>query len=194
MCVRFARDVTVIIPTIPPRQAMLRRAVASVMHQTEAPVRIIIEIDKDHDGAAAVRNRTLKSVDTTWMAFLDDDDAFMPGHLDRLLSCAEETGADVVYPWPVMNGGPDPSPDRFGVPFDGELLEARSYIPVTSLVRYEVAKACDAHFAPWGGTPYDDWGFYVQLLRGGAKFVHLPERTWVWNIHEGNTSGRADRW
>lgn len=187
-------DVTVIIPTIPPRRNMLRRAVASVMNQTEPPDRIIVEVDKRHDGSAAVRNRALVSVTTKWVAFLDDDDMFMPEHLNRLLLHASATGADVVYPWPEMNGGPDPSPDRFGVAFDPDLMRIRSYIPVTSLVRTRAIKAYKARFEPWKGTPYDDWGFYNQLLEGGANFSHLPERTWVWNIHNGNTSGKADRW
>jgi hypothetical protein len=28
----------------------------------------------------------------------------------------------------------------------------------------------------------------------GAKIVHLPEQTWIWRHHSGNTSGREDRW
>jgi glycosyltransferase involved in cell wall biosynthesis len=192
--VLYGANVTVIIPTIPPRRQMLRRAVHSVMSQTVMPGRISIEIDSQHEGSAATRNRALGSLTTDWVAFLDDDDVFLPDHLCALLLHAEDTGADVVYSWPEMNGGPDPSPDRFGVPFDPELLKVRSYIPVTSLVRTSAIFGADAEFRPWKGTPYDDWGFYCQLLEAGAKFSHRPERTWVWNIHGYNTSGRGDRW
>jgi glycosyltransferase involved in cell wall biosynthesis len=173
---------------------MLRRAVHSVMTQTEMPTRISVEIDSWHEGSAATRNRALANLTTEWTAFLDDDDVFLPAHIQSLREHAEDTGADVVYSWPEMNGGPDPSPDRFGVPFDPELLKVRSYIPVTSLVRSSAISSSGARFRTWKGTPYDDWGFYCQLLEAGAQFSHRPERTWVWNIHNNNTSGRGDRW
>lgn len=131
-------------------------------------------------------------VKTEWVAFLDDDDQFKQNHLERLLATAEETGVDVVYPWPEMVGMSDPRPDRFGVPFDPAELRRGSFIPVTSLVRTELAQL--AGFKCPSGSIYDDWGFYLGLLDLGAKFHHLAERTWIWNVQGQNTSGRPERW
>jgi glycosyltransferase involved in cell wall biosynthesis len=74
-------DITVCIPTIPPRAKMLARALESVAEQTLQPAAIIVEYDHEHTGAAATKNRALAKVTTPLVAFLDDDDHFLPHHL-----------------------------------------------------------------------------------------------------------------
>lgn len=192
--------VTAVIPTIPIRKQDLRRAVNSVGAQSHQPVGIAVATDVWRNGSAATRNRALGRVRTPWAAFLDDDDYWMPAHIMTLLAAAEDSGADVIYSGcRVVDAAGHEIPlqeewGRFGQPFDAGLLRERSYIPVTSMVRTEMAQA--AGFGPPEGvdTPYDDWGFYLRLLDAGAKFFHVPRITWVW-IHNGrNTSGQAGRW
>lgn len=184
--------ITVVIPSIPPRKGLLKRAIGSVLGQTLPAAAISVAVDLEREGSAKTRNRALAAVQTTWAAFLDDDDQFLPQHLELLAACAESSGADVVYPWPQMLGAGDPRPDRFGVPFDAEELRRGSYIPVTSLVRTGLAQRVG--FRCPRGSDYDDWGFYLGLLDLGVKFVHLPQRTWIWRVEGQNTSGRPDRW
>ncbi|HEX5345969.1 MAG TPA: glycosyltransferase [Pseudonocardiaceae bacterium] len=188
----MSSDVTVVIPTIPIRARLLRRALASVVLQTFQPAAIVVEYDHEHEGSAVTRTRALGKVTTQWTAFLDDDDSMLPMHLEKLLEAQVDTGADVVYPWPEMVGSGDPRPDRFGVPFDADELRRGSYIPVTSLVRTELAQRVGFHYRP--GSPYDDHAFYLGMLELGARFHHLPERTWLWHVMGQNTSGRPDRW
>jgi glycosyltransferase involved in cell wall biosynthesis len=76
--------ITVVIPSIPSRAKMLDRALASVKAQTLRPERVVVEFDDDRLGAAATRQRGLEKVTTPWVAFLDDDDEFLPGHLYAL--------------------------------------------------------------------------------------------------------------
>lgn len=184
--------ITVVIPTIPPRRGLLKRAIGSVLGQTLPAAAISVAVDLDKEGSAATRNRALAAAATEFVAFLDDDDQFLPQHLELLSACQESTGADVVYPWPQMVGAGDPRPDMFGKPFDAAELRRGSYIPVTSLVRTELAQI--AKFRWRRDTPYDDHAFYLGLLNLDAKFVHLPQRTWLWNVTGQNTSGRPDRW
>lgn len=193
--------VTVVIPTIKVRKGMLRRALASVIAQTHQPTAYEVSIDRNHDGSAITRNRALAKVKTGWVAFLDDDDYLLPRHIQTLLNAAGINNADVVYPGcKVIDVNHDEIPlrpewGRFGSPFDPERLKNESYIPVTSLVRTEVAQA--AMFGPpeWEqNSLYDDWGFYTRCLAAGAKFLHVPEITWVWHHHGRNTSGQGDRW
>lgn len=193
-------DITVVVPTIPIRAKMLRRALWSVFTQTVVPAAVIVETDLHREGSAVVRTRGLNKVTTEYTAFLDDDDQFLPEHLELLMQTAVGTRADVVYPWPTVVGGTDPCPDRFGQPFDPDMMRRRSYIPVTSLVRTKMAQDCGGFRIP-DCSPHDDHGFYLAMLDAGAKFVHLPLRTWVWNHHgygtpgvPGNTSGQPDRW
>lgn len=193
--------ITVVTPHIPTRSFELTRAVASVEAQTLMPNNYVIAVDNEREGAAATRNRALYQVATQWVAFLDDDDEFLPNHLETLMQAAVRSGASVVYSGcRVYDGQNAPIPlreewGRFGIPFDGDLLQRKAYLPVTSLVHTGLAK--QALFGPPAHEPssnYDDWGFYLRLLGLGAAFLHVPEITWVWHHHGANTSGRSDRW
>lgn len=206
-------DVLVVIPTIPGREDLLKRSVASIREDMEQVVVVgSIEVDTDGKGPSVTRNRavvrTLEAgVRPTWIAFLDDDDEFYPDHLSKCVAHAEETGADVVYPWfdlnvggridnsrdPLLNSGQP----AFGAPFSGEALTANNYIPVTALVRtslfIEVGGFPEPNTEAWPHPDCEDWGLWLRLRDSGAKFSHLPERTWTWRWHGKNTSGRPDR-
>lgn len=199
-----AFQVTVIIPHIPTRVDMLDRALRSVAAQTHPARNIIVAADLFKDGSATTRNRALAAnLDTTWVAFLDDDDEWLPNHLQVLTRAAAEgpPHAQVVYSGCMVLDAHGfrvplrPEWGRFRQPFDPDLLRQQSYIPVTSLVRTGLARR--ARFGPPATHPdsdYDDWGFYVRLLDLGAHFMHVPETTWVWHHHGKNSSGRPDRW
>jgi glycosyltransferase involved in cell wall biosynthesis len=189
-------SVTVLIASIPTRIRMLNRALVSVLNQMRMPDRIIVSIDHDRKGSAANRNQVLTTIDTDWVAFLDDDDEFLPQHLLTLLQNSDE--ADVIYAGcTVIGPHGEEIPDReewgrFGKPFDGLLLRKKSYLPVTSLVRMELAVECS--FTRPKDSAYDDWGFYLELLDKDARFLHVPQRTWIWHHHGTNTQGLPDRW
>lgn len=198
--------VTVVVPHIPPRRAELLRALDSICAQTLLPAAVSIAVDLGREGSDVTRNRALAVASTPFAAFLDDDDAFEINHLAEVVPVAERTGADVVYSGcTVVGPHGEIIPDReewgrFGLPFDPDLLRQRSYLPVTSLVRTDLARRVGG-FRFVSGNPYDDHSFYLALLDAGAEFVHHPVRTWVWHHHgpgsagvTGNTSGRPDRW
>lgn len=196
--------------SIPPRADMLARALHTVTTQARTVDAIHVAIDRDRGGAARTRNRALNAADTDYVAFLDDDDAWLPHHIGTLLDTAERTGADLVYGWYTVVGGIDPLAvtvdgrlrTPLGVPFGPEqrdyLLTAGNFIPITCLVRREALTAVGGFPEPmserWPHPDNEDWGAWQALLRNGATFVHAPETTWVWNHGVGNTSGRPDRW
>ena len=184
-------DITVLIPTIPPRRATFERAVASVQAQTLRPAAVWAEMDADRTGAAATRNRLLEQVRTEWTAFLDDDDVMYPNHLKLCARYATLTGVDVVYPGYDCDDDPV---NCFGLPFDAGLLRRRNFIPVTVLARTEAVLAAGGfqERTDENGDPCEDWGLWLAMLDRGARFGHLPVRTWRWNL--GGTRGRPDRW
>lgn len=208
-------SITVVIPTIPPRVDMLARAIQSVLDQTlfttmryncagRPRLRVESPVDHDHEGAARTRQRGLERVATEWVAFLDDDDEFMPQHLERLLVHALFTGADYVYSWFMIKDPSgaerpdlDPFPGQLGRPFD----PARPVqTTVTTLVRTELAQSVGirpsetAPPTPDGHRAGEDWQFTLDCLAAGGRIEHLPERTWWWWHHGHNTSGLPDRW
>lgn len=203
-------DVTVCIATIPPRAKHLRKALGSVVVQTLQPAAIIVEYDHGKTGAPHTKNRALARVTTEWAAFLDDDDQFMPEHLEKLRTAAVEHDADVVYSRPYIpqrEDHEDPS-GRHGLPFDAAELRRRSYIQTTSLVRADMMRAAggfqipprEKHYIPQVAD-YDDWGAWLAMLDLGARFHHVNEQTFIWNHwgygqpgQPGNTSGQPYRW
>lgn len=184
-------DVTVCIPTIPPRGMMLAQAVLSVSQQTLPAAALSIAVDTEHCGAWHTRQRAVDAARTEWLCFLDDDDLFKPQHIQRLRECAEETGADYTYSYWDLSVTHDYL-GHFGKVFDPANPH---HTTMTVFVRTELAQAI--RFTPRG--PQDeaggeDWRFTLGCVAAGAKIVHLPEQTWVWRHHQSNTSGREDRW
>ena len=194
-------DITVVITTIPPRVSMLRRAFASVTSQTLHPEAIVVELDYDREGPAVVRNRGLAKVTTEYVAFLDDDGEMRLDHLAALRACADCTRADLVYPWfDVVSSRPTPGWDplgRFGMDFDPDALDEANFIPVTVLARTKVIRGVggfvNRNETDMGAT-CEDWGCWLAMRDAGARIVHLPQRTWIWNWHMGNTSGQRNAW
>lgn len=192
-----------VIPSIPPRARLLMRALASVCGQTRQPDEIIVEIDHEGLGAAHTRDRALRAATSEWVAFLDDDDELLPQHLERLIAHAEETGADMVFPWFTVVGGIDPFPQHFGRVWT---KDDPTQTTITFLVRREAALAVGGFIDGDEGTDGlghragEDFRFVCRLADAGYSVVHLSERTWRWHHHRasdgtsvGNTSGRPWR-
>jgi Glycosyl transferase family 2 len=189
-------DITVCVSTIPPRAGQLTRALASVVAQTLQPHCIVVEYDHGREGAASVKNRALAKVDTPLVAFLDDDDEFLPHHLKALRDCMVDEHAHLVYSVPVVPQAPaytrDPA-HHYWVPFDPAPLRRESFIQTTVLVRTSVIRDGGGFWKP-EGSPYDDWGMALGVLSVGGTIVHLPMETFIWNHNGLNTSGDPTRW
>lgn len=212
--------ITVVIPSIPPRRAMLRRAIDSVLEQTMPAAALSVVVDSERLGAAVTRQRALDAVTTRWVAFLDDDDEMRPRHLEALYSAAVEH--DALYLWsrfqtaiPTVTGIPlehagfvyrdGPAPLGAGT-FEQWNPEQPAQTTITTLVDTDLARAVGG-FTPRANTPMgsgeiggqragEDWDFTLRCvaMAGPRLFRHVPEVTWTWHHHARNTSGLPDRW
>lgn len=199
----------VIIPSIPPRSALLLRALTSVGRQTLPASDVSVALDHEQQGAPMTRQRALDSVspDADWIAPLDDDDEFMPFHLEALHAHAMETDADYVYSWyelvapnGMSYGENDPvfPSTHFTNPFDPtEPIETT----VTILIRHELLQEVGGYQAlhrpeeyAKGASTGEDRNLTLRCIEAGATISHLVRRTWRWHHHGRNTSGRPDRW
>lgn len=190
-------DITVVVPTHPARlrNGMTKRAVGSVFMQSLPASGLIVEVDKYREGAAVTRNRGLQKVTTEWVAFLDSDDQLKVNHLETLVHGAQATGADYLYTWYEPIGFfRDPLP-HFGKVFDPA---NPTQTTITTLVKTELAQEVGFRDVEPGrlidGQRYgEDFQFTVECIAKGAKIVHIPQRTWLWNAHGLNTSGLPDQ-
>lgn len=195
--------ISVIVATVIPRKTMLARAVDSVLKQTLPPAAIHVAYDPGDFGGALNRQRALEKVTTEYVAPLDDDDEYLPQHLELLAAEIERTGADLVYPWFEVMGGTDPFPWAEGKSWDND---EPHQVPVTWLARTETIKAVGGFAGEWDVTQAEDPGvdalghragedyrLILRLVQVGAKIVHLPVRTWLWHHHSANSMGLPSR-
>jgi glycosyltransferase involved in cell wall biosynthesis len=184
--------IAVVVPTIPGRANHLGTALQSVAFQSRQPDVVVVEFDTFREGAAAARNQALRRIgDCAWVAWLDDDDWFLPWHLEELERAARESGADVIYPYFTTRGAGDPLGWR-GSPPDSSELRVHNFIPITYMARVTMIREVGGFPEPFSETwrrPHEDWGLLVRLLDAGARFHHLDRETWVWHFHREQTGG-----
>jgi hypothetical protein len=78
-----------------------------------------------------------------------------------------------------------------GVPFGPEQethYRKHAYIPITTVVRRSLLLRTGGYPQPgsaeWPRPDCEDWGGHLRLLNIGAKFVHVPKRTWVCHLDD----------
>jgi glycosyltransferase involved in cell wall biosynthesis len=185
-------DVTVCIPSIPPRaKTYLPKALMSVTMQYHGVDAIAVATDTERCGAWHARQRALNMSRTEWVQFLDDDDMLYPNHIEALLMVGIEEDADYVFSYWDLTRTPDIL-GHFGRVFDPE---DPYHTTMTVLVKRELAQSVGFNpREPHHEVGGEDWRFTLGCVAAGAKIVHVPIQSWYWRHHGANTSGREDRW
>jgi glycosyltransferase involved in cell wall biosynthesis len=205
-------DVTVVIPTIDGREELLNRALRSVETQQVRPAKIVVQLDRDRLGAAQTRNAALEHVTTEWVAWLDDDDEFLPNHVKVCVRAANaHRDAGLIFTYPEIIGGDDPlacisDDDRWiqspiHVPFGPKqrnyLRWRGNFIPVTYLVKTQLVRDVGGFPLPYEfdskvSGDCEDYGLLLKMLDAGAEFHHFcGVRTWRYYFHDSNLGGRG---
>ena len=174
--------IAVITASLPTRRGILPECMHSVTAQTLRPVAHLIGVDYERRGSSAVRNALVNSTDADWIAPLDDDDLFYPGHLQTLASASDS--ADIIYSWCDVHGRPGWNPNR---PFDADALRTANYIPITVLMRRSLLVSLGG----WRDSSkcangFEDHDLWLSALDAGARFACVPEVTWRYRFHKGN--------
>jgi GT2 family glycosyltransferase/Flp pilus assembly protein TadD len=212
--------VSVIIPTYNrPRQ--LRQAVDSVLNQTYRHVEIIVVNDAGEEVAglltgmersetityvrhgtnrdrAAARNTGLKLARGKYIAYLDDDDRFLPDHLQTLVEFLETHEYRVAYSdaWRVHE---EQRGDRYvetnrDVPysydFDATRLLISNYIPLLSVV-HERSCLDEVGLFDEQLTSHEDWDLWIRLSRR-FPFAHIKKVTaeFTWRTDGSSTTSK----
>lgn len=182
--------ITVCIASHPPRfkSGLLKRALDSVVAQTLQPNRILILNDTAREGVGVIRQRLLDQVQTTWVAWIDSDDEWMPEHLEKLYQVATETNSIYVFSW--FHSIHDPL-GHFGLPFNPCTPH---HTTMNVLVRTDIAKEVGFPANQHGPHANEDWAFITGVAalacERGLKMTHLAEKTWHYHMGHGNSSGQ----
>lgn len=161
---------------------MLGEAMAGVAAQTRPPAFLAVGVNYSPDriDAATHANRLTAAVDEEWLAFLHDDDVWLPDHLEGLAAASED--ADVVVADFVVEGR-DWHP---GHSCDFSQLRTRNWFgPSAVMIRSKTFRAT-------GGWPqkvgeiWGDWGMWLSLLDHGARFRCSHRTTVRYRFHDSN--------
>ena len=194
--------VTVCTATIPPRGALLARAIQSVHQQTVQPEAHIIHVDHGRRGGPAILDEAIASAKSEWVAILDDDDEFLPHHLETLWALIEQ-GADLAFShFRFGNLQTAGHLEHFrGVPFENEKPRQITKVFLVAKSWWERVGGFSGGFDSLsyeldeqGHRIGEDFVFVKKLAALNARILGTGEVTWIYHTDHENTLGMASRW
>jgi glycosyltransferase involved in cell wall biosynthesis len=217
--------ISVVIPTRA-RPDLVTRALASALAQTVRDLEVIVVVDGPDPatvgaveaiddprirvivadpplGAGGARNRGVAAARADWVAFLDDDDAWLPAKLERQLAAIEASGIDqpiAFCPIIVRSASGDRAwrsrPPRSGEPASDYLFVRRSLLmgegtvgTSTIIARRSLLEAVE--FDP-SVRRYQDADWILRAAATGAELVYCPERLSIWSAPDERRTITAD--
>jgi len=204
----------VIIPTYN-RPGMLREALASLVTQTfrnfetivindggvdvgasvnslnpEAPIRYFQS--EARGGQSTARNLGLQKAKGKYIAFLDDDDLYLPKHLETLVSVLETTHFEVAYTdaYKTSQNSSDGKYHNinieipFSEDFNRDRLLVCNYIPMLTLMHKKSLLRKVGVFDEELDI-LEDWDLIIRLSME-VSFCHIPKATCKFTVRLGD--------
>ena len=202
-----APKISVIIPAYN-RGDLIERAIRSALEQEPPPFEVIVVDDCSTDdtahrsestgvtvirnpvniGLSHTRNKAIAASTGDWIAFLDSDDFWLPGHLARLVTHSEghvivgDSGIGSVDGKIIGHPGPRPlrltSPSKVILPFN-------RLTPTGCMVK---RTAFDQTGGFSGRRQVEDLELWIKILQIGTGII-LPEVGFNYEQHAGQLSG-----
>ncbi|MGZ5046294.1 MAG: glycosyltransferase [Usitatibacter sp.] len=189
----------------------LAPSVESVLVQTHRPIEIVI-VDAGSNGlpplpwcsgvecrivrAGALNrpraaNAGLAAARGEWLIFLDDDDAFLPGHIESLVrQCTEQPDVLVAYSATSCVDDAGIEVDVLAKAFDRLKLFERNYIQIGAAL-FNRRIVLEGYRFDESFESLQDWDFWIQLAQR-TRFAYTGEATNRWSAFSGGSgSGRG---
>jgi glycosyltransferase involved in cell wall biosynthesis len=197
--------VSIVIPTHN-RPIFLARALQSVLDQTFQDFEILVANDRGIDvssviarfsprariiylaepagsGIAAARNSGMRAASGKYIAHLDDDDLFLPDHLETLVTFLEASGNKIAYTdaccaeeeladghYKVVNRETAYSDD-----WDNDRILVKNFVPTLCFMH---ERRCGIAVGEFDEelTTHEDWDYWIRLSRVSTP-VHIKKVT-----------------
>lgn len=170
----------------PKRLPLSLEAIQSVYDQTRQPDDMVFGQDFSRIGEVENMNRLIRATDCEWLAFLHDDDLWLPDHLEV---CEQHFDrAEVVVSRYELVGRPVDTIEPWHDDFDD--LRFTNWIGSPSMV---VANRlwCGHFVGKRPGFRWNDWSQWNHLLDIGARFADTGKVTTKYRFGDwGNGSWR----
>lgn len=154
---------------------------------------------KENGGVSDARNFGLEKVRGEWITFADADDMLLPEAFERLLQCADDTGADIVVgQYHYGTTPPRPAKHRSPIVFGPrEAVIASLYQqPMMNSVcgvifRREIFLPDGPRFRK--GKRYEDLEIHTRLFERAARVAFLPEKLYFYRRHDSSFIRTLDK-
>jgi len=175
--------ISVVIPTIKDREKMLKRAVDSIKRQTYKNYEIIIV--SEGDNANIARNIGIKKAKGQYIAFLDDDDEWLPTKLEEQIKYIGKFHCIYTFFNIIKNGK---IIDKHACKFQGNIHEKllnRNWIGTcsTALINkecFEMVGMFDEEL-----PACQDWDMWIRLSKH-YPFKIIPKYLTNYYVHKRN--------
>ena len=211
--------VSVIIPTLN-REKYIRQCVESALSQNYPNIEVIVVdngstdntpeilasfgskikcLKEEKRGQSAARNKGLRTAQGEFIAFLDDDDFYLPEKISlSVRKLLKDRSISLVYTDYVMidsEGSPiktvktnHPQPEELLRTFVKGLL---CVVPSITLMRRECLEK-SGYFNETMLNCHEDTELWFRMLKAGCHFGHIPKPLTAYRWHAGNTSRLKD--
>jgi glycosyltransferase involved in cell wall biosynthesis len=170
---------------------------ARAMQAVLAPVRLVV-VSQENAGAGAARNRAVREASQDYLAFLDADDEWLPGKLERSMQVLEDGDYLLVaHDYLDTTGGRDVHVDclrRFNEGRDPYVtLYLKGYIPSISVVTRRDAVLAAGGFDETLRNA-QDFDLWLKLLADPeTTFTLFGEALARYHLSEGSIMSHTDR-
>ena len=158
------------------------------------PFRII---DKENGGQGSARNAGVKASTSEYICFLDQDDFYLPNHIETLVSSIPRDDWMFGYVYAdLYEADGDGNVIRTGVIKDHAQHPKRSIfdllrydmfvLPSATLVSRKAFEAVDGFDSQFMG--YEDDDLFMRIFRAGYSNYFIDKAVTVWCIHTASTS------
>lgn len=194
------------------RPALLARALTSVLAEA-GPDDEVLVVDDGSDppvrlpagrdgrirmlrtpgvGPAGARAAGLAAARGAYVAWCDDDDEWLPSHLDVLVGAlAAEESVAVVYGDAEWHAPGQPPSVPYSLDFDGYVLAEWNYLPISAVVqRADATRAAGGFDARLAAC--EDWDLWLRLSGGRWAIRHVPVTLARRHWHPGGHASTPD--
>ncbi|MEP9385691.1 glycosyltransferase family A protein [Mesorhizobium sp. KR9-304] len=213
-----ASDVVVVIPFYDGSK-FIRRAVESVLSQTMPPAEFVVVndgskpeeaaflqalaeemhfkvLDKDNGGQGSARNAGVAATSSPYVCFLDQDDLFLPDHIEVLRKAVSpdsrfgwayadlieaDGDAQVVRTATVKAYTMHPKADVFRL-----IREDMFVLPSASIISRPAFEAVEGFDPQFMG--YEDDDLFLRMFRAGYTNIFVDRPVTIWCMHSASTS------
>jgi len=173
-----------------------QRYLAAIKNEFEARGWQIIRQSNCYLGAA--RNHAARVAKGEYLLFMDDDNVALPHMLERFVTAATSSGADILtcVNMPFTGDSVPPSPERIWLPLGGAAgagLYRNAFGDANALWRRSAFERVSGYTIDYG-VGHEDWELFAEAVLSGLTLEVVPEPLYWYRVNPQGMLRAGDHW